>query len=258
MGSANKPTWTAITSGVWDPAESEAAAAGAATATASDAMVPPTPARKPLVARRPSDRGPMERPSWMVPAIIAVVLILLLGTIAGIFLAGRGKSSGGTATHSPSPKASPKASPGPSAGTLLAVPTDYGPASAPPVESVDFCSPATPCSKYLTPPETATACDLHGSCKVEVAIYFTTVQQSGSASYKIEFFDRCTGQKTELPGPTPDSLSGRAVVIPGNATTGLWPLTLPSAKSASLVAVSTGSPSAVASAPLLLGANSCA
>jgi hypothetical protein len=57
------------------------------------------------VARRPSASGPAERPPWLIPAIIGVVLVLLLGT-GGFILAHRGGSS--TAGVTTSPGTSPK------------------------------------------------------------------------------------------------------------------------------------------------------
>jgi hypothetical protein len=241
-------------------AASAAAAAAKAPATYAPAPTPlrapaPTPARKPTVARRPSDRGPSERPPWLIPAIIGVVLLLLLGT-GGFILAHRGGSPAtGGVTTSPSartsPKASPKASPSATAGPL-AVP-NYGPASADPITKVLICSTDTPCNiGGGNPAETATACDL-SSCKLEVGIYFSAPQRVPVA-YIIKFFDRCTGTTTDLPGPKAYTPPGYVVVIP----TDHWAVSIPSGvKSGALVAVAQ-QPGVAASAPLLLGANSCA
>src|ERR1700682_3634184 len=143
-------TWTPMETPVWKPGgASEPAAAPAAPPARAPIMAPPpTPARKPTVARKPAGGGTRERPSWLIPAIIAIVVILLLGTVGRIVLGGRGKSSGtGGVTSSPSPgtspKASPKASPSPTGTGPLAVP-NYGPASAAPITSVIICSVATP------------------------------------------------------------------------------------------------------------------
>jgi hypothetical protein len=208
------------------------------------------------VARRPSDRGPSERPAWLIPAIIGVVLVLLLGT-GGFILAHRGGTSTAGVTTSPgtspktSPKASPKASPTATPGPL-AVP-NFGPASADPITKVLICSTDTPCNVGGgNPAETATACDLT-SCHVEVGIYFSAPQKVPVA-YTLKFFDRCTGTTTDLPGPKAFTPPGYTVVIP----TDKWPVAIPSGvKSGALVAVAQ-QPGVAASAPLLLGATSCA
>ncbi|MGH7762676.1 MAG: hypothetical protein ACREOY_14875, partial [Candidatus Dormibacteraceae bacterium] len=240
------------------PSFAAAAPSFAATAPAAPAPTPlrapaPTPARKPTVARRPSGGGPSERPIWLIPAVIGVVLILLLGT-GGFILAHRGPSTTGGVTTTPSartsPKTSPKASPTATTG-LLAVP-NYGPASAAPITSVIICSAATPCNIPGSSPETATACEL-ASCKVEVGIYFSAAQKV-PVSYIIKFFDRCTGTTTNLPGPNPYTPPGFNIVIP----TDHWPVSIPSGvKSGALVAVAQ-QPAVAASAPLMLGAESCA
>jgi serine/threonine protein kinase len=220
----------------------------------------PAPARMPTVARRPSGGGFSERPTWLVPAIIAVVLVLLLGT-GGFILAHRGGTSTAGVTTSPntspntspktSPKASPKASPT-STQTPLAVP-NFGPANADPITKVLICSTDTPCNVGGgNPAETATACDLT-SCHVEVGIYFSGPQKVPVA-YILKFFDRCTGTTTDLPGPKAFTPPGYVVVIP----TDKWPVNIPSGvKSGALVAVAQ-QPGVAASAPLMLGANSCA
>ncbi len=215
----------------------------------------PTPARKPTVARRPPSGGPTERPAWLIPAVIGVVLLLLLGT--GIFiLAHRGSStSGGVATVSPSAKTSPKASPSPKPSPTtqgpLAVP-NYGPASAAPITSVIICSTATPCNIPGSAAETATSCDLT-ACKVEVGLYFSGPQRV-PVSYILKFFNRCTGTTTDLPGPNAFTPPGYNIVIP----TDHWSVSIPSGvKSGALVAVAQ-QPAVAASAPLMLGGDSCA
>jgi hypothetical protein len=199
----------------------------------------------------------------LIPAIIAVVLILLLGTGGAIILASRGgPATGPTASTSPTartspPKTSPKTSPSatatPSTGAgPRAVPTTYGPSAADPVTKVQFCSTATPCSLgSSTPAETATSCDLK-TCKVEVGIYFSSPQKV-PVGFALKFFDRCTGTTTDLPGPNNYTPPGYTVVILEKT------VTIPAgAKSAALVAVSTV-PAVAASAPLLLGSEtSCA
>jgi hypothetical protein len=208
------------------------------------------------VARKPQGGGPSERPPWLIPAVIGVVLLLLLGT-GGFILAHRGPSNTtGGVTTSPtaktSPKTSPKASPTPTTQVPLAVP-NYGPASAAPITKVIICSTDTPCNiGGGNPAETATACDLT-SCKVEVGIYFSAPQRVPVA-YILKFFDRCTGTTTDLPGPNPYTPPGYVVVIP----TDHWAVAIPSGvKSGALVAVAQ-QPGVAASPPLMLGANSCA
>jgi len=212
------------------------------------------------VARKPAGGGFTERPSWLIPAIIAIVVILLLGAVGGIVLAGRGKPATGGATATPtaktspktSPKASPKTSPTPTGQGPLAVP-NFGPASSAPINSVIICSVATPCTVGSgSPAETATACDLN-SCKVEVGIYFSAPQKVPVA-YTIKFFNRCTGETKDLPGPNAYTPPGYTVVIP----TDHWPVSIPSGvKSGAIVAVAQ-QPTVAASAPLMLGGDSCA
>lgn len=200
-----------------------------------------------------------ERPPWLIPAIIAVVLILLLGSIGGIVLASRG-SKPGVATASPktspktSPKASPKATPTPSAGQgPFAVPS-YGLAAESPITKVVICTTATPCPIGSgTPPETGTTCDL-SSCKIEVAIYFSAPQKT-PVEYMVKLFDRCANTTKDLPGPNPYTPPGYVVVIPTNTN---WPVSIPAGTKSAAVVVVTKQPTAAASAPLLLGGESCA
>lgn len=273
------PTWTPVEAPVWQPGEAARlgpadafvpAAAVAAAASATTATKPPTPVapapapapvHRPPPPRRPAGGLPPERPPWLVPAAAAVVVILLLG-IVGYFVIshGRGSGGGGTASTSPSaktsPKTSPKASPSPTSnGTPLAVP-NYGPVTAVPISSVQICSPAAPCnSQYFSAPETGTACDL-SSCKLEVAIYFSSVQKGVPISYILKFFDRCSGQTTDLPGAGEQAPTtpGRIISIPNDHLA----VSIPSGvKSAAIVAVAQ-QPAVAASAPLLLGSASCA
>jgi hypothetical protein len=240
------------------PSEREAAPIFAAAAPVAPAPTPlrapaPTPARMPTVARRPQGGGgPSERPPWLIPAVIGVIVLLLLGTGAFI-LAKRGSSNPGTATTSPSARTSPKSSPkaSPTAITSpLAVP-NYGPVAAAPITSVIICSAATPCNIPGSPAETATACDLT-SCKVEVGIYFSGPQKV-PVSYILKFFDRCTGTTTDLPGPNPYTPPGYNIVIP----TDHWSVSIPGGvKSGALVAVAQ-QPAVAASPPLMLGGDTC-
>ena len=273
------PNWTPLAAPVWQPGEAvksgpaddylpAAAVAAAATAApsspatsttppppASPSLAPP-PVHRPLAPRRPSDGWvPTERPTWLVPAAIAVVVILILGIVGFIVVSHRGSGGSPVAGASPSAKTSPKTSPKASAsptsnGAPLAVPT-YAPASADPITKVIMCSTATPCNINGSPAETGTACDLT-SCKVEVGIYFSK-GQNVPVSYTIKLFDRCTGTTTDLPGPNPYTPPGYAIVIPSDH----WAVSIPSGlKSAALVAVAQ-QPAVAASAPLLLGSTTC-
>jgi hypothetical protein len=181
---------------------------------------------------RPDDSEPRERPRWLLPAIIAAVLVLLIGGI-GIFLATRPHNPTAKASPTPSAKASPKTSPTPtSTGGPQAVPT-YAPASAGPVAGVVFLPDST--------------CKLNSTCRVDVEMRYSSAQ-SGQLGYVLKYFDRCTGTTTTLPGRSFKPPTGFIRADPGFQT-----VTLPTgAKSAALVAVST-TPAAAASAPLLLG-----
>jgi len=176
----------------------------------------------------------------MLPAIIVVVVLLLLGAGGGIYLLTRPGSSGvGVVKHTPTPSSKPtaKASPTPTnSGSPLAVPA-YAPASAPPVKSVVFLPDAS--------------CKLNSTCRVDVEMSYSSAQ-SGTLGYVLKFFDRCTGTTTTLPGRSFKPSTGFIRADPG-----IQNVTLPAgAKSAALVAVST-TPAAAASAPILLGSNTC-
>lgn len=228
-------TWTPIASPVWTPTGEqppveEAPAATPAPEVAASTVAPRARARKPSPERE--DGEPRQRPRWLLPAIIAAVLVILLaGT--GIFLATRPGSSTAKASPTPSAKGSPKASPTTtSSGGPQAVPT-YAPASAPPVVSVVFLPDTT--------------CKLNSTCRVDVEMRYSSAQ-SGQLGYILKFFDRCAGTTKDLPGRSFKPPSGFIRADPGFQT-----ITLPAgAKSAALVAVST-TPAAAASAPLLLG-----
>ena len=274
-------TWTPVEAPVWKPGESapaEPLGAGVAVADTPVAETPvapppvpappqapswtpaPVPERKPTVPRPPraGESGPSERPPWLVPAAAAAAIVILLGIFGVVVLANRGSGPVAIGVHaSPSAHASgsPRTSPGssPSSKAPRAVPTNFGPASASPINRVQICTPASPCAIPGKPTESATACDLN-SCRLEVAIYFSSVQKSVPVSYTLKFFDRCTGQTTDLPGTkvtTP--ASGFVVVIPTDHLAVAIP---PGARSAALVAV-TSQPATAASAPLLLGSDTC-
>jgi hypothetical protein len=99
-------------------------------------------------------------------------------------------------------------------------------------------------------PAPDTDCKLGGHCKVTVEVKFSS-GQSGNVAYILKFFDRCSGQTTDLPG--------NGFTPPGFTTVDITTdnIQLPSgAKSAALVAVTT-SPASAASAPLPLGSDTC-
>ncbi len=293
-----QPTWTAVEAPVWKPGEAvaESPAEWLGSAAAAEAAAPPAPAPAPVAepepaplaaapvaaaapasagvpaqavptpfpARRPTVARPsrggggpiFERPAWLVPAAIAAGIVILLGIVGVVVLSRAGRPGGTVATTSPSAKASvsphatPKASP--TAKGPLAVP-QFAPASADPVTKVLFCSTATPCTIPGAASETATNCDIGSTCKVEVGIYFSK-GQNVPVSFNLKLFDRCTGQSTDLPGPPPFTPPGYAIVIPRDS----WTVSLPSGlKSAALVAI-TQQPVTAASAPLMLGSDSCA
>jgi len=232
-------TWTPIATPAWTPNVAPDLAVVSETAAPVAPVAPPSaPARKPSTTRRQDDRAPSDRPAWMLPVIIGVVILLLLGG-GGIYLLTRPGSRTPVATHTPSPSGKPtaKASPTPTnPGGTQTIPT-YAPASVPPVVSVVFL------------PDTA--CKLNSTCRVDVEIKYSS-PQSGTLGYVLKFFDRCTGTTTPLPGRSFKPPSGFIRADPGFQT-----VTLPTgSKSAALVAVST-TPAAAASAPLLLGSDTC-
>lgn len=254
---------------VWKPGQgvpAEPLGTGVAIETRPPAPVAPEPVRTPTApppvrrsVPRPPSRGAgislAERPPWLVPAAVAVVIVLVLG-ILGFVVLHRGGSNPTAQVHttpSPHSSSSPHASPSPSGHTPQTVPS-YAPATADPVKSVQICTTDSPCNIPGSTPETATNCSLT-SCKVEVAIYFTSVQKSVSYQYTLKVFDRCTGTTTDLPGPNAATTppTGYIVAIPSDH----WSVSIPAGiKSGALVAVSS-SPAVAASPPLLLGAETC-
>jgi hypothetical protein len=187
------------------------------------------------------------------------VVVILLGVVGAILVSSRTSTGNGpTAQTSPSaratasPKTTPSTAASPSGKTPQAVPATFGPASADPITKVQFCTTATPCPIAVgTPSETGTTCDL-SSCKVEVAVYFSSPQKSVQVSYVLKFFDRCSGQTTDLPGPSASTASsGYIVAIPADK----WPVNIPAgAKSGALIAVAQ-KPAVAASQPLMLGSD---
>jgi serine/threonine protein kinase len=267
-------TWSPVEAPVWKPGATipaEPLGTGTPVADAPRATNPPAPApapfrtpttppavRRPMAVPRPRSGGGgllEDRPPWLVPVAVAVAIVLLLGIFGIIVLANRGNGTTGQVHTTPSPHASGTARSTPSATATtkapLAVPS-FGPASADGLTKVQFCTTATPCPIQVgTPAETGTACDLN-SCTIEVALYFTSGQKV-PVKYDLKFFDRCTGTTTDLPGPPAFTPPGYAVVIPRDK----WPVSIPSGvKSGALVAVAS-QPAIAASAPLLLGGESC-
>jgi len=190
----------------------------------------------------------------MLPAIIAIVVILLLGTIGGIVLANRGSSNNNVGTASPktSPKGSPKASATPSAvGGLQPVPT-YAPLTNAPFTRVQFCLPSATCQGGTS---ADTNCTLNSTCHVDIGIYYNA--PVGQLTYWVEFFDRCTNTSTQVfkqtrtPNPTFRSF------IPAPA--GGYAVTIPNAKAAAIVVVAESGTTQAASAPYDLpgSATSC-
>jgi hypothetical protein len=270
-------TWTPVEAPAWKPGgavPAEPLGTGYAIETPSFEAKPPapsapapaaftprpvSPAPQPRPAAAPRPRAavaPRERPSWLVPAAVAAVIVLLLGAFGVIVLPRLGSSGNPIATVSGKPSGHPTASGRATAspsqgGAPQAVPT-YAPSAAAPITKVQFCTSINPCpiGKGI-PNETATNCDL-SACTVEVAIYFSTGQKVPVA-YTLKFFDRCSGETTDLPGPPDFTPPGYAVVIPRDH----WAVSIPGGvKSGALVAVAS-KPTVAASAPLLLGADSC-
>ena len=219
-----------------------AAAAAATPAVASSATstappvapraAAPAPARKPAARREPL--FPSGRPGWLIPAAVGVIVVLLLGITGVVLLANHGATTTTHAQTSPHPTASPKPSASPT-NVIQAVPV-YAPAAATPVTSV-IIDPAN------------SSCQINGPCKIEVDIKFSAPQHS-NVSFIVKYFDRCKGTTTDLQGANFTPPGFNLVILDKS-------LTLPQgAKSAAIVAV-TQTPAAAASAPVLLGADSC-
>jgi len=268
----SQPTWTPMEQPAWKPGEAvPAEPLGAGVAVAASPSVaepapapapaplrpPSAPARRPSVQRPRGGGGPLsERPAWLIPAAVAAVIVILLGVVGVIVLANRGSGpiTGVHTSPSTRPTTSAKASPStsPTGGGLQTVP-NFGPQGAAPITKVQICTTASPCNIPGGTAESATVCDL-SSCRLEVAIYFSTSQKSVPVAYTIKLFDRCTGQTTDLPGAkTTTPASGYIVAIPTDHLTVRIPTGV---KSAALVAVAQ-QPAVAASAPLQVGAESC-
>ena len=268
---SSQPTWSQIEQPTWKPGRgvpAEPLGTGTAIETRPPAPEPVRTPTPPPAPRRPVPRPPSrgaggislaDRPPWLVPAAVAVGIVLLLG-IFGVIIFNRGSNqtaqTHGTPTPhtSGTPRPSPGGTPTPSGGHTPQTVPSYAPANADPVKSVQICTTDNPCQIPGSSPESATACTLT-SCKVEVAIYFTAVQKSVAYKYDLKFFDRCSGTTTDLPGPNSATTppTGYIVAIPSDH----WSVSIPSnVKSGALVAV-TSAPAVAASAPLLLGAATC-
>ena len=206
----------------------------AATITTPPRAAAPAPARRP-VEKRPAGPGLLsERPGWLIPAAIAVILLLLFGGVGAYLLSHRGSTNTiATASPHPSPTAK-KASPTPT-NLLQQVPV-YAPAAAAPVTSV-VIDPAN------------SNCQLGSPCKLEVDIKFSSAQRT-NVSMILKYFDRCTGTTTDFSGGsfTPP---GYTLVIFDRT------ITLPAGSKSGAVVAVTQTPAAAASTPLTLGADSC-
>jgi len=186
-----------------------------------------------------------------VPAIAAIVILILLGVGTFIFLGNRGGPSNNVATTSPSPKTSPKASPkvtpSPTGTALQAVPT-YAPAASAPLTKVQFCLPAATCVGGTSPD---TSCQLNGACHIDIGIYWQGQGAVTSMTYTVKFFDRCTGKDETVFNrlDTTKTIAQQTSWIP--APKGGYPATLPTgSKAGAIVAVvTTDKGVAAASAP---------
>lgn len=153
-----------------------------------------------------------------------------------MFLAGKlGGTSTRVAGNSPSASPSHKASPTPT-NVLQQVPV-YAPAAAAPITSVTIDPASSSCTQ------------IGGACKLEVDIKFSAVQRT-NVSFIVKFFDRCKGTTTDLPGASFTPPGFNLVILDKTDQ-------LPSDAKAGAVVVVTQSPAAAASAPILLGADSC-
>jgi len=219
----------------------------ATTTAPRPAWTPQAAAPRPTTVPRRSTAPAAEssgRPSWQIPAYIALIVLVIAGLGAGIYFVTRPQSGNGPSADvtpsakssaKPNPTPSPKQSPSPSTNVPKTVPV-YAPDSAPPVTSVDF-DPAK------------TNCTLGGACSVTVVVSFQAGQSSVAWAFKV--FNRCTGVSDDLPG-VEVTLDSSNIGAFGSSN-----LNLPSGlTSAALVAV-TSKPGAAASAPLLLGASTC-
>jgi hypothetical protein len=179
------------------------------------------------------------------------VVVILLGIGTGILISKLHGTSGnpGVAITSPTAKTSPKSSPSSSTASLHEVPT-VAPATAGQVKSVQFCTAATPCP--ITG-DKDTTCDLGGPCTVDVGVIFTSAY-TGGYSYDIMYFDRCTGAAPVTLLTHQDSSKGFKIGEPASVLT----LQLPAGAKAAALFVVTKTPAAAQSAPLDLGASSCA
>jgi hypothetical protein len=179
------------------------------------------PARKPA-PRRPAGDMLSGRPGWLIPAAIAVVVLLLLG-IGAVVLTHRGGTTNPQAQTSPHASASPKASASPT--NAIHEPTAVAPFAAAPLASVQFCQSSDPC-KFGTTQDFK--CELNSSCHIDLGIYLNA--NASQVTYQVQFFDRCTGETRTLFGPKTDHVNNQRAWLP--APVGGWPVTLPSAKAA--------------------------
>jgi hypothetical protein len=214
----------------------------------------PAPARKPA-ERKPSGGGGIsfERPRWVVPAVIGIVLLLVLGGGGALALSKIGGSSTNhVANNSPSANPSHKASPTPT--NVLREPQPVAPLAAAPLASAQFCQPTNPCRGGVTQ---LFACQLPGPCRLDIGIYLSG--NAAQVTYQVQFFDKCSGATTTILGPKTDSINGQRIWLP--APSNGWSVTLPSAKAAAvyIVVTVTGTSTTIQSPFYTLpgGADSC-
>src|SRR5436190_1954212 len=238
------PTWAVTSPPAPAPAEASPASAFATNPPApAPASAPPAPERPPA---QPT-WTPMTQAAWTPGTVVPSEPLGTGEAIPALDLQVR----------EPEPARAPAAEPDFLAVTrasgAIPAPTRPAPPPSPPVARVQICTPTSPCNIPGDSPESGTACDL-STCRLEVAVYFSTSQKSVPVSYTLKFFNRCTGQTTDLPGAKSTTpASGYIVSVPTEHLT----VRVPSGvKSGALVAVSQ-TPGVAASAPLLLGADSC-
>ena len=196
-------------------------------------VAPRAPAPKP-VERKPSDRGKpaggggfsFERPRWVVPAAIGIVLLLVLGG-GGAFALSKlgGASSSHVASTTPSANPSHKASPTPT--NALREPQPVAPLAAAPLASAQFCQTSNPCRGGVTQ---LFNCQLPGPCKLDIGIYLSG--NAAQVTYQVQFFDKCTGDTKTILGPKTDNVNNQRIWLP--APSNGWAVTLPTAKAAAV------------------------
>lgn len=200
---------------------------------ATPTVAPRAPAPKPA-ERKPADRGKpsggggfsFERPRWVVPAAIGIVVLLVLGG-GGAFALSKlgGASSSHVANTSPTANPSHKASPTPT--NALREPQPVAPLAAAPLASAQFCQTSNPCRGGITQ---LFNCQLPGPCKLDIGIYLSG--NAAQVTYQVQFFDKCTGDTKTILGPKTDNVNNQRIWLP--APSNGWAVTLPTAKAAAV------------------------